>query len=105
MIPEMEAAMQAEVAEINAQPVAESKPPDLAFVDLAEKCAAAMIQAAELIVNKAQQNLESARLQAQEMVSKARAKGDEVKVLGASIETYGSTMLKAHQTFHNGDKS
>lgn len=104
MIPEVEAAMGEAVADINAKEPVPTKLGDLEFVELAAKCAEATVQAWQLIVNEAQAGLERARLEMEALQAKVKVQGEAVKDIRKRTEAFSATLLRAHQTFHNGDK-
>lgn len=70
------------------------------FVRLAESCAEGMIQSAEAIMNEAQSLLERTKIQAEELVTKAREHGRDVNTFTDRLHKFGGSILNAHENFH-----
>jgi len=74
------------------------------WVDLGEKVADAMVQAAEGAVAEAQSVLAEAKAHRDKLRAEVTKANEQIGGLTERIRAFGKTVLSAHTTFHNGDK-
>lgn len=82
-------------------PVVRKLPP---FVQHAEQCANALVEAFEIAVNDAKTKLEEAKIKAAAIVADAKEKGDILASYNEGLDQMSSSIVKAFDTFNSNPK-
>src|SRR5262249_61415367 len=88
-------------AAIMASTVAKRQPSP--FAELGHKALDAMIQAAELVVKEARDNLERVKTEAQRMRDEFDLRDKEIAELEQRVSEFGKAQIEAHTKFKNGN--
>jgi len=103
VLAEFDAAIEQIKNDVNAEAPTPPEPPPRPvpeFVSLAEKCADALVQSAEAALTQAQNNLQQAKLYADELRAKIREHDEMVNSITGRLNQFGADVLNAHRKFH-----